>query len=78
MRETVLSQAQEALLKRCAEIGGCVDYVLLNCDMASGGDVSDGVDVLSFILSNGRIEEAKPQPNGEANGDPPAPITLRG
>ena len=35
MREAVLSDAQKALLRRYAEVGGCVDYVLLDCDPAA-------------------------------------------
>jgi len=42
VREAVLAQTQKALLKRFAEIGGCVDYLLLDCDPAAGDDVTSG------------------------------------
>jgi hypothetical protein len=32
MNEASLGQAQEMLLMRFKEIGGCVDYVFLECD----------------------------------------------
>ena len=38
MKEATLSQAQESLFQRFKEIGGSVDYVVLDCD--SGQDVS--------------------------------------
>ena len=40
MREAKLSPEQQALLKRFGEIGGCVDYVLLDCDVVVGDDVA--------------------------------------
>lgn len=40
MREVPLSDEQKTLLKRFAEVGGCVDYVLLDCDSAAGQDAT--------------------------------------
>jgi hypothetical protein len=40
VRMAVLSQGQKALLKRFGEVGGCVDYTLLDCDLAAGDDVT--------------------------------------
>jgi hypothetical protein len=40
MREAVETKTQLALLKRFKDIGGCVDYVLLDCDLAAGDDVA--------------------------------------
>jgi hypothetical protein len=40
LREAVLTGDQKSLLKRFAGVGGCVDYVLLDCDPAAGEDVA--------------------------------------
>jgi hypothetical protein len=40
VREVPLSDEQKALLKRFAEVGGCVDYVLLDCGPAAGEDAA--------------------------------------
>jgi integrase len=39
--------------------------------------VPPGLDVLSFVLSNGQVEQPAAQPAEEANGTPPADMTLR-
>jgi hypothetical protein len=42
MREAVETKNQLALLKRFKDIGGCVDYVILDCDVAAEDDVASG------------------------------------
>jgi len=39
--------------------------------------VPEGVEVLSFIVSNGQVEQPPAQPTEAANGTPPKDITLR-
>src|SRR5262245_40588265 len=50
VREAVLSHGQKALLKRYAEFGGCVDYVLLDCDPAVEDTASVGTHRRAAIL----------------------------
>jgi hypothetical protein len=40
VREAALSPGQAALLGRFGEVGGCVEYVLLDCNPAAGEDVT--------------------------------------
>jgi hypothetical protein len=41
MHETSLSQAQALLFQRFKEIGGCVDYVVLDCDPGQDGSAQE-------------------------------------
>src|SRR5688572_1007683 len=41
MHESSLSQAQALLFRRFREIGGCVDYVVLDCDPGQDGSAHE-------------------------------------